>query len=83
MFNLIENMYENVHASVKVENFRTDMFQWRSAGVLSPEMFILFINILNTEIAASETHGIFVCEVIGAMKLLLFADAAVLVSRVQ
>ena len=69
---------------MKVYNCKTPIFN-TSAGVrqgcmLSPELFIFFINELVHEMHASCDHGIFVNQNIEDLMLLLFADDIVLFS---
>lgn len=50
--------------------------------MIRPLLFILFINQLNTDIEASESYWVFVCEIIEAIRLLLLADDTDLVQTV-
>ncbi len=84
LYTVIENMYNNVCASVKVGNGRTDIFHTtsgvRQGCMLSPLLFIFFINQLALDFDNGVSNGIFVNEFIDVIKLLLFADDIVLVA---
>ena len=78
MFKLLKDMYDKVSACVKIGNKRSEIFN-TSAGVkqgcmLSPILFIFFINELVDEMHSCGLRGIFVKDGLRDILLLLFAD---------
>ena len=81
MLKLLRDMYSNVIASVKAKQGFTKPFECKSGVrqgcLLSPELFILFINELERMLKSSEFRGIHVWEATEVL-LLIYADDIVL-----
>ena len=84
MLKLLRDMYSNVMASVKTKQGFTKPFECKSGVrqgcLLSPELFILFINELERMLKLSESKGINVWEATEVL-LLMYADDIVLIGE--
>ena len=84
MLKLLRDVYSNVMASVKTKQGFTKPFECKSGVrqgcLLSPELFILFINELERKLKFSEFRGIHVWEATEVL-LLMYADDIVLVGE--
>ena len=84
MLKLLRDMYSNVMVSVKTKQGFTKPFECklgvRQGCLLSPELFIIFINELERMLKLSEFKGIHVCEATEVL-LLMYADDIVLVGE--
>ena len=81
---LLRDMYSNVMASVETKQGLTKPFEFKSGVrkgcLLSPELFILFINELERMLKLSEFRGIHFGEATEVL-LLMYADDMVLVGE--
>ena len=78
MYKIIENMYSEVYSSVKVGSYLTKMFECptgvRQGCMLSPLLFILFLNELVGKLEQSDPRGIQLSPSINEIQMLMYAD---------
>ena len=84
MLKLLRDMYSNAMSSVKTTQSFTKQFECkfrvRQGCLLSPELFILFINELERMLKLSELRGIHIWKATEVL-LLMYADDIVLVGE--
>ncbi len=78
MYNILASLYSSVKACLKIDGMRTESFMTssglRQGCILSPLLFIFFINELITDVFKSCKHGVFVAQDIDDIMMLLFLD---------